>query len=86
MEELLARLAAGEAVRVPRAPNQSVRGLRVAIGRRASQRGMRVESVEGEGFLGVRRLPDPAGRSPRQNASGNGRRRRAAPPTGDRAG
>ncbi len=54
MEEMLDRLEAGERVRVPVAAEQSARGLRVAVGRKASQRGMKVEAVEGDGFVGFR--------------------------------
>ena len=79
MEELLNRLEAGEIVRVSVAPDQSVRGLRVAISRRASQRGMSIESVEGEGFLAVRRSLDAISRPSRQSQSGNGRRRGRKP-------
>ncbi len=75
MEELLTRLAAGQTVRVPIGPDQTARGLRVSIGRLAAQRGMRVEAVEGEGFLGVRRIEEPESRSSRKPSAGDGRRR-----------
>ena len=75
MEELLDRLEAGEAVRVPVGPEQTVRGLRVAVGRRAGQRGMKVEAVEGEGFVGFRRADGPAAQGKGQGAAEAPRKR-----------
>ena len=79
MEELLDRLEAGERVRVPVAAGQSVRGLRVAVGRRASQRSMRVEAVEGDGFVGFRRADEPAPQRGKRQPVVEGQRKRGRP-------
>ncbi len=79
MEELLDRLEAGERVRVPVAAEQSVRGLRVAVGWRASQRGMKVEAVEGDGFVGFRRADAPALQQGKRQPVAEGQRKRGRP-------
>ena len=38
---------------------QSARGLRVAISRAATSRGMTVETAEGDGFVAVRKVEEP---------------------------
>ena len=55
---------------------QSARGLRTAISRAASSRGMSVETVEGEGFVAVRKLDAPRARKGKQAPSAEGPRRR----------
>src|SRR3712207_4109923 len=54
MDELLSEVASGTPVRVPLVEGQSARGLRVAISRAATTRGLSVETVEGDGFVAVR--------------------------------
>src|SRR4051794_17726345 len=51
MAALLTEIATGRPVRVPLVEGQSARGLRTAISRAASSRGMTVETVEGDGFV-----------------------------------
>lgn len=80
MVDLLNSVAAGETVRVPLSEGQSARGLRIAIAKAASSRGLTVETVEGEGFVGVKRADEPRQRRPRQPAAGDGQRRRGRPP------
>ena len=88
MLELLQRVQAGQAVRVPLEGGQSARGLRVAISRAAKQLGLSVETIEGDGFVAVSKAPDGApSRGRRAAPSGNGRRTRGrrgqAPATDD---
>ena len=54
MAALLTEVATGQAVRVPLVEGQSARGLRTAISRAATSRGLSVETVEGKGFVTVR--------------------------------
>src|SRR5215210_833465 len=62
MVALLAEIEAGQPVRVPLVDGQSARGLRTAISRAASSRGPSVETVEGDGFVAVRRIDAPRAR------------------------
>jgi hypothetical protein len=79
MDELLTEVAAGRAVRVPLEAGQGARGLRTAISRAASSRGLKVETLEGEGFVAVRKAEEArAGRG--RSATGDGLRRRGRPP------
>ena len=55
MTALLAEVEAGQPVRVPLVEGQSARGLRTAISRTPTSRGLSVETVEGEGFVAVRK-------------------------------
>ena len=55
MTALLDEIATGQAVKVPLVDEQSARGLRVAISRAAFARGMSVETLEGDGFVAVRK-------------------------------
>ena len=59
MVALLAEVEAGRPVRVPLVEGQSARGLRTAISRAATSRGLSVETVEGEGFVAVRKSEEP---------------------------
>jgi hypothetical protein len=79
LHELLSRVEAGIAQKVPIQDGQSGKGLRVAIARAAKQRGMWVETAEGDGFVGVWQVPEPQERKPKQ-PSGDGRRGRPRKP------
>jgi hypothetical protein len=67
-------------VRVPLVEGQSARGLRTAISRVATSRGLFVETVEGDGFVAVRKANDPRTRKGKQAPSQDGQRRRGRPP------
>ena len=74
MAALLAEIATGRPVRVPLVEGQSARGLRTAISRAATSRGMTVETVEGDGFVAVRKAEEPehgreSRRHPRRTAT-----------------
>lgn len=75
MEELLDEIATGRPMRVPLVAGQSARGLRVAISRAATRRGLRVETLEGDGFVAVRRADESPARRSRYTASDAARRR-----------
>src|SRR5215211_8840930 len=71
---LLDRVENGGIVRIP-AGETAVRGLRLAMGRRAAKRGFKVTLRYGEGFLAVRRSDEPV--QEKQSAPpANGRRRK----------
>jgi hypothetical protein len=55
---------------------QSARGLRVAISRAATSRGLSVETVEGEGFVAARKVEEPRPRKEKPAPSHEGQRRR----------
>ena len=78
MAALLAEIATGRPVRVPLVEGQSARGLRTAISRAATSRGMSVETVEGEGFVAVRKVDEPRARKARHTSRRKG--------SGDEAG
>jgi hypothetical protein len=59
MGDLLDELEMGRPVRVPLGEEQSARGLRVAISRAATSRGLNVETIEGDGFVAVRKVDQP---------------------------
>ena len=80
MAALLAEIATGQPVRVPLVEGQSARGLRTAISRAATSRGLSVETVEGEGFVAVRKADEPRTRKSKQASSQEGQRRRGRPP------
>src|SRR4051794_15742439 len=75
MAALLAEIATGQPVRVPLVEGQSARGLRTAISRAASSRGLSVETVEGDGFVAVRKVDAPRARKPTQQPAEPGKRR-----------
>jgi hypothetical protein len=83
MAALLAELSTGQPVRVPLVEGQSARGLRTAISRAATSRGLTVETVEGEGFVAVRKLDEPRSRKGKPASSSDGQRRRGRPSAGD---
>ena len=63
-------------MRVPLVEGQSARGLRTAISRAAGSRGLSVETVEGDGFVAVRKTDEPRTRkgkpAPSPKGSGGG--------------
>jgi hypothetical protein len=75
MAALLAEIATGQPVRVPLEEGQSARGLRAAISRSAGSRGMTVETVEGDGFVAVRKADEPRARKPTPQTAEPGKRR-----------
>jgi hypothetical protein len=79
MEELLASLAAGRPQRVGLMEGQSGRGVRISIARRARERRLNVETVEGDRFVAVWRADEPATRRTRKTG-GEGERRQGRPP------
>jgi hypothetical protein len=80
MAALLDEIATGRPVRVPLVEGQGARGLRVAISRAATSRGLSVETVEGDGFVAVRKTDAPRARKGKQAPSAEGPRRRGRPP------
>ena len=80
MAALLAEIATGQPVRVPLVEGQSARGLRTAISRAATSRGLTVETVEGDGFVAVRKADEPRNRKGKPASSQDGQRRRGRPP------
>jgi hypothetical protein len=80
MAALLTEIATGQPVRVPLVEGQSARGLRTAISRAATSRGMSVETVEGNGFVAVRKVDAPRTRKGKAAPAMDGQRRRGRPP------
>src|SRR5215207_961608 len=80
MAALLAEIATGQPVRVPLVDGQSARGLRTAISRAATSRGLTVETVEGDGFVAVWKVDEPPSRKGKSASSQDGQRRRGRPP------
>src|SRR5918994_2823228 len=80
MTALLDEIATGHPVRVPLVGGQSARGLRTAISRAATSRGISVETVEGDGFVAARKVDEPRKRRGAQASSQEGPRRRGRPP------
>jgi hypothetical protein len=80
MTALLAEIATGQPVRMPLVEGQSARGLRTAISRAASSRGITVETVKGNGFVAVRKTDASSSRQGKSAPSGEGQRRRGRPP------
>ncbi len=72
-------MARGTPVRVPLVTGQGARGMRAAISRAATSRGLTVETVEGDGFVAVRRAEEPRKRKAAQGPSGETRRRGRPP-------
>jgi hypothetical protein len=79
MAHLLDEVERGTPVRVPLADGQSARGLRVAIARAASGRDLRVETMEGENYVAVRKSDESTSRKRTQQSSMPGRRRGRPP-------
>jgi hypothetical protein len=80
MASLLAEIATGQPVQVPLVDGQSARGLRTAISRAATSRGLSVETVEGDGFVAVRKADEARTRKGKQATATEGQRRRGRPP------
>ena len=80
MVALLAEVETGQPVRVPLVLGQSARGLRTAISRAATNRGLTVETVEGDGFVAVRKVVELRTRKGKQASSQDGQRRQGRPP------
>jgi hypothetical protein len=80
MTALLAEVEAGAPVRVPLVEGQSARGLRTAISRAASARGLTVETLEGDGFVAVRKADQPRARKSKTAPPAEGQRRHGRPP------
>jgi hypothetical protein len=80
MTALLDEIATGHPVRVPLVDGQSARGLRTAISRAATSRGLSVETVEGDGFVAVRKADESRTRKGKQAPVTEGQRRRGRPP------
>ncbi len=70
MEEPLAALEAGRPQRVRLTEGQSARGVRISIARRARERGLNVETAEGDGFVAVWRADEPTPRRTRKPGEG----------------
>jgi len=79
MDELLDGVESGQPMRVPVVEGQSARGLRVAISRAATKRGFSVETVEGGGFVAVRKADQPRKGKVAKGPSGQPRRRGRPP-------
>ena len=75
MSALLDEIATGRPVRVPLVEGQSARGLRTAISRAAGSRGLSVETLEGDGFVAVRKVDEPRARKQTQQSAESGRQR-----------
>jgi hypothetical protein len=80
MVALLTEVEAGRPVRVSLVEGQSARGLRTAISRAATSRGLSVETVEGDGFVAVMKVDESRTRRGKQATSTEGQRRRGRPP------
>lgn len=76
MAQLLDEVERGTPVRVPLVDGQTARGLRVAIARLATGRGLTVETLEGDGFVAVRKAEAPGARKQVQSAEPTKRRGR----------
>ena len=72
MVALLAEVEAGRPVRVPLVEGQSAHGLRTAISRVATSRGLTVETVEGDDFVAVRKTDERRTRKGKSSASQDG--------------
>ena len=71
--------AVGDAVQGEAGKGQSARGLSTVISRAATSRGLQVETVEGEGFVAVRKVDEPRTRKSTQASSESGKRRDRPP-------
>jgi hypothetical protein len=78
MVALLAEVDSGQPVRIPLVHGQSARGLRTAISRAAGSRGIKVETVAGDGFVAVKKLDQP--RNARSAPTMDSQRRGGRPP------
>ena len=58
-DQLLQALASGKAIKVPVSPDEDKRSLKLSLGRRAANRGIKLDVREGQGYLLVRRQKAP---------------------------
>jgi hypothetical protein len=72
---LLDPIATDRPVQVPVVEGQNARGLRIAIARSASSRGLSVKTADGDGFVAVRKIDAPRTRKGKQAPSTEGQRR-----------
>ncbi len=54
-DQLLQALASGKAIKVPVRPDEDKRSLKLSLGRRAANRGIKLDVREGDGYLLVRK-------------------------------
>src|SRR5215217_6658957 len=77
MEALLSQLDAGIAKKIPLAEGQGGKGLRIAIARKARERGINVETAEGDGYVAVWKADAPRRqKTSRQTGQTDGQRKR----------
>ncbi len=76
MVALVDEVARGQPIRILFVEDQGARGLRTAISRAATTRGLKVETLEGHGFVAVMKVDEPRRR---QALSGPAQRRRRPP-------
>ena len=67
-------------MQVPLVEGQSTRGLRTAISRADTSRGLSVETIEGDGFVAVRKADASGPQRGKLAPSGGDQRRRGRPP------
>ena len=79
IEEVLDRVESGRPQRVPLPEGQNAKGARIAIARAAGRRGLSVETVEGDGFIGVTRVEVTPPRRAKAAPVEEGQRRRDRP-------
>ena len=80
MEELLSQVEAGIPKKVPLAEGQSGKGLRIAIARKAGERGINVATAEGDGYIAIWKVEQPQRqKGPRQTTQPEGQRKRGRP-------
>ncbi len=79
MTALLDAITTGQPVRVPLVEGQRARGVRVAISRAATSRGLSVETLEGDGFVAVRKAEKPPVRTSGPSSSEPGKQRGQPP-------
>ena len=75
MTALLDEIATGQPVCVPLVDGQSARGLRTAISRAAGSHGLKVETLEAEGFVAIKRVDEFQTRKGKPASSPEGQRR-----------
>lgn len=79
MIDIFNEVEAGKVIWVPLGSEQSARGLRVAISRVATSRGLSVETVAGDGFVDVRKVHEPRIKKQALGMSERGKRRGRPP-------
>ena len=87
MDELLSQLDAGIPKKIPLAEGQGGKGLRIAIARKARERGINVETAEGDGYVAVWKVDAPRRlKASRQTGLTDGQRTRGRPGKQDAGG